>query len=478
MIIYFNPSFYLYFVGGMTMKRFLSIVLAAFILAATICMGACNKKADEHQKSSGTEAEEKSYADYTAVPYAVGDEIYAEMINSAGEAELSSFKIGIIAAGDDETAYSYVHIKSIERTCELLGLDIETQLVISINVTNESCSKEIKQLAQESCNIVFSTAVEFESAVKKAAKLYPEIKFCQLAGSELKVSKRENVVYYGNDIYEARYVSGIYAGYKLMELKSERADIIKDGVITIGYVATEENAESISAYTSFYLGVKSVVSNPDLYSEGETPVTLKMKVKYTGSREDKALENEAAHALIAQGAVLLCGGGNTTGVIDACETAEDVYYVGTDGIGLSESEYYITSAANNWTAYYCYAVTNALTDNNIDKQKSDGYNAGAVLVTDINKKSYSKADTYNSAVAAANDAIDSMCASELFVFDTSTWTVNAKTVKSTTTKKYKDMFNNLQYIKTAENEISYFAESEDYAAPAFMFVIDGIEVMD
>ena len=100
--------------------------------------------------------------------------------------------------------------------------------------------------------------------------------------------------------------------------------MIASGLITpeqakIGYVAAFPYAEVISGYTSFYLGVQSVVPQAT------------MLVKYTDTWSDYSLEKQVATELIDQGCVLISQHSDTIGPATACENANQkipVYHVG------------------------------------------------------------------------------------------------------------------------------------------------------
>lgn len=73
-------------------------------------------------------------------------------------------------------------------------------------------------------------------------------------------------------IYEGRYLAGVAAGLKLQEMiaANKITDAMKEGEnIKIGYVGAYPYAEVKSGYTSWFLGVRSIVPN------------VVMKVKFT-----------------------------------------------------------------------------------------------------------------------------------------------------------------------------------------------------
>ncbi|MCQ4775880.1 BMP family ABC transporter substrate-binding protein, partial [Lacrimispora saccharolytica] len=79
--------------------------------------------------------------------------------------------------------------------------------------------------------------------------------FCHATGYQAASSGLDNMHNYFDNIYKARYVSGVVAGLKLNEM-IENGDITEDQA-RIGYVGAYPYAEVISGFTSFYLGAKS-----------------------------------------------------------------------------------------------------------------------------------------------------------------------------------------------------------------------------
>ena len=116
----------------------------------------------------------------------------------------------------------------------------------------------------------------------------------------------------------------------------------------IGYVAAFPYAEVISGYTSFFLGVKSVVNN------------VTMDVKYTNSWYDEVAEKAAANALIAGGSVLISQHADSYGAPSACEEAgvPNVTYNGSTAAQCPET--FMVSSRINWSPYYEFIVNKVL----------------------------------------------------------------------------------------------------------------------
>lgn len=198
------------------------------------------------------------------------------------------FKIGLICLHDENSTYDKNFIDAMKSTASGMGLSDE-QVVIVTNIpeTGSDCYDAAVDLAKnKKCNVIFADSFGHESNLLKAAKEYPDVQFCHATGTSAKTAGVKNFHNAFAAIYEGRYVAGVAAGIKLNEM-------IKEGKITadqavIGYVGAFTYAEVISGMTSFYLGAKSVCPSAT------------MKVRYTGSWYDQALEQEAATSLIEQ----------------------------------------------------------------------------------------------------------------------------------------------------------------------------------
>ena len=360
----------------------------------------------------------------------------------------SDIKIGIIYIGDENEGYSESHMTGISKACEELGIDTSTQLIQKTNIAeDESALDAAEDLASQGCNIIFATSFGHESYLMQSAMDHPDIQFCHATGYQAALSGLSNFHNYFDNIYEARYVSGVVAGMKLKEM-------IDDGTITadkakMGYVGAYPYAEVISGFTSFYLGAKSIVPE------------VTMKVLYTNSWADPALEGETAKQLIADGCVLISQHADTTGAPTVCES-EGVPCVGYNVSMLSVAPTCaLTSPTNKWAAYYSYAIKCVMDGDDIDTDWSKGFADDAVEITELGTAC---AEGTQEKVKEVEDAIKS---GTLHVFDTSTFTVDGQEMTST---KDLDGYNGIEYISDG-----YFHESEYAAAPAFATIIDGID---
>ena len=186
-----------------------------------------------------------------------------------------SFKVGAIYINskNDTAGYTFKHHAGITTAMENLGLDPETDLVIVDEVPEdkEAVLTACDTLVGAGCNIVFGISFGYIDAMEEAAAAYPEVIFSHATGYKSNDTNFNN--YFGR-IYQARYLAGIAAGLKSVEL----------GNNNIGFVSAygTEYAETCSGINAFTLGAQSV--NPDVQvhvnligawdNEGEIPLPV------------------------------------------------------------------------------------------------------------------------------------------------------------------------------------------------------------
>ena len=269
----------------------------------------------------------------------------------------SAIKVGVVLIGDENEGYSYSHIKGIENAAAALGI-AKSQILWKYSIAEDSaCGDAITDLVQQGCDIIFTNSYGHQSYAEQAAREYPDVTFVAMTGDTAKKAGLPNFCNAFTKIYEARYVSGVVAGLKLKELidkgeltKEKRPENFdKNGNIKIGYVGAYNYAEVVSGYTSFYLGIKSVVNN------------VVMQVQYTNSWFNPTAEATTAEALIADGCVVISQHADSTGAPSACQSAyEDGKLVFSVGYNVSmlkvAPDVALTSATNKWDRYYAYAL--------------------------------------------------------------------------------------------------------------------------
>ncbi len=447
------------------MKKLLALLLA---LAMVFALAACGGSDDAADADGGNAAADGGADDADSVKlstqYTYDESIYDEYKELVKDVDTSTIKLGFIMVGDESEGYTEAHYEGVKTMCEELGIDMDTQVVIKWNIgEDEGCYEAAVELVEAGCDIIFGNSFGHEDYILQAAAEFPDVQFCHATGYQAASSKLPNISNYFVDVYESRYVSGVVAGVKLLQMiESGEVDGTKE--IPVGYVGAYSYAEVISGDTAFYLGLMSVVGDYD----------VEMYVTYTGSWASESLEYDAAISLIdEQDCVLVSQHADTTGAPSACEE-RGVYCVGYN-VSMKEAapNYSLTSASLNWGVFYTYAAATMLSGGSIDTDWTADYADGAVYITEINRTAFGSDEAYNEAVGKSNEAINGLLDGSIQVFDTSKFTVNGETVTTTASDDLADTYFGIEHIKT-ENGITYFAESEIGAAPAFAFRVDGI----
>ena len=360
-----------------------------------------------------------------------------------------SFKAGLICLHDENSGYDTNFINGFKAACEALG--VEGVIKTNIDDTNTEGYDAALELADDGCKVVFSDSYGHGSYLLQAAQEAPEVQFTSCTADNAQGAGVENFHNAFASIFEGRYLAGIAAGMKLVEMMNEgkaAADC------KVGYVAAMPYAEVMSGYTSWFLGLRSV--------EGCENVT--MDVVYTGTWLDETLEKEAAEKLIAGGCVLISQHADSMGAPNACEAAgvPNVSYNGSTLAACPNT--YIVSSRIDWQPYFEYAIKAVMNGENYDVDWCGTLETGSVKLTEVNTAV--AAEGTEEALAAAEAAL---LDGSLHVFDTAKWTVGGETLET--------------YDKAAFYEGNeciwdgFFHESETRSAPYFDILIDGITVL-
>ena len=337
------------------------------------------------------------------------------------------------------------------------------------------CSDAAEDLVGQGCNLVVSNSYGHQTYIVEEAEKYPDVTFVSMTGDFAALTGLDNFKNAFTNVYESRYVAGVVAGMKLQELvesgtltpETQPNSFTADGKVKIGYVGAYNYAEVVSGYTAFFLGVQSVYPN------------VAMEVMYTNSWFDIDKEGAAAEALIANGSVIIGQHADSTGAPAATQKQKDAgkicYSVGYN-IDMLETAptAALTSATNVWEVYYEYLFKSMMAGENPAANWSEGYNEGAVAITDLGPEvAEGTAEKVAEVEAALKDG-------SLHVFDTSKFTVNGETVTTApidlTFYDYSTGTPVAVYQGDTEEAITdgYFSESTLRSAPYFSLRIDGI----
>jgi basic membrane lipoprotein Med (substrate-binding protein (PBP1-ABC) superfamily) len=310
----------------------------------------------------------------TACGQSVGAASVASAANStassAASAAADAMKVGFIYIGDDSQAYTANFVAAQTAIEQKYGAAVQT--VPKMNVAEDAIESPLRELCDAGCKIIFTTSFGYGETTKEIAQEYPDIQFCQAtcadAAADPVVPNYHN---YMGAIYQGRYVAGIVAGMKLAELGVKAPKI--------GYVAAFPYAEVISGYTSFFLGVRSIVADAT------------MEVMYANSWGDYDTEKTMATAMIEDGCVLISQHSDTEGPAEACEDAAakgtQVFCVAynQDMTDIAPNTCLISSRID-WAPYEVAAVQAVMDGTEIKVDEWAGFDQGWVAMTELNTK--------------------------------------------------------------------------------------------
>ncbi|MCR5584434.1 MAG: BMP family ABC transporter substrate-binding protein [Lachnospiraceae bacterium] len=371
-----------------------------------------------------------------------------------GKDAKADFKIGVILLHDEASTYDLNFINGIKDAAKSLGLKDE-QVIIRRNIEEgNACYEAAADLVDQGCKIVFADSFGHETYMLQAAKQFKDVEFCHATGTRAHTEKLDNFHNAFASIYEGRYLAGVAAGLKLQEMMKANSKVTPK----IGYVGAFTYAEVISGYTSFYLGVKSIVPE------------VTMEVQFTGSWYDEIEEKNAAAALIDNGCVLISQHADSMGAPSICEerNVPNVSYNGSTASACPNT--FIVSSRIDWAPYFEYICNQVMKGEKIDTDWTGTISTGSVVLTDVNTKA-AAADTQKK----LDEVKANLLNGSVKVFDTANFTVKgAKLTEYMADVDTDDAFTpDTNVIKNG-----YFSESEFRSAPYFDAQIDGITLLN
>ena len=387
--------------------------------------------------------------------------------------DFSKVKIGLICLHDENSTYDKNFINSMEEARIALGLSKEQVLVRTGIPEGSECYDTAAQMVAAGCNAIFADSFGHEDHMIRAAREFPNVQFHHGTGTK---AHTENLPNYHNgfaSIYEGRYLAGVVAGLKLKEMKEKDPSVASK----VGYIGAFTYAEVISGYTSWYLGVKSVVED------------VTMDVTFTGSWYDETAEKNGALKLIEKGAVLISQHADSLGAPTACEQkgVPNVSYNGSTEESAPKT--YLVNSRINWAPYFVKMVESVCGGAAMKADTTGTRADGSVLLSDLGKKA-STAET----AEYIKDVKTKLANGSLKVFDTSKFTVTVIPASEgnfgKNTGATVDANKHLTaYMADVDTDAAFtpdtkvvangeFQESKFRSAPYFDVQIDGINLLD
>ena len=288
------------------------------------------------------------------------------------DTKAADFKIGLICLHDENSTYDNNFIQALKSVQKELNLT-DDQVLIKTNIgEDDSCYTAAAELVDKGCKVIFADSFGHESYVLQAAKEFKDVQFCHATGTKAHTEKVANFHNAFADIYQGRYLAGVAAGMKLNQM-IEEGKITADKAV-IGYVGAFNYAEVVSGMTSFYLGARSICPSAT------------MKVTYTNSWFDIALEREAALNLINNGCVLISQHADSEGAPKACEekgVPNVAYNISTISMGPNTA---LISSKIDWSPYFKLIIEAVQKGEEIPTDKCGTMAEGYVALTELNEK--------------------------------------------------------------------------------------------
>lgn len=462
------------------MKKWISVLLVATLLVGLFFVGRTSRGTVKNIQNDPVQITGESDDNADNDPAIAGD-VNEDTDNEPADEDTTEdvegkIKIGVLLIGDETESYSKSHIEAITEAAQKIGIaqdEIEWKERIA---DSDSSYDAVSELIDDGCNLLIANAAIHQNAMIDAAAENPTDRFVVIGGNNAAFAGLDNYYNAYTDIYEARYVSGVVAGMKLKQLdRKGRIDVHgydTSGNVRVGYIASFQNAENISGYSAFYLGVKSVMDN------------VVLEVKYTGKWLDNDTEATAADALIRSGCPLIAQGTNAGGVADTVEKAWDsgthVYYVGCSEDAMQKApNAALTSGVSHWEIYYTGLLSAIAEEQEFAQEWTGGLADGAVSITGLGAQVAPKT------AAKVEKIVKKIKAGKLHVFNTKKFTVYGKHIKA------DDAMIDLSITDASDEEVSeddvvksaivsydggaYFAESTLRSAPYFTLHVDGIK---
>ncbi len=417
------------------------ILAALLVLVMLVSLAACaettdnNSSDDANSSDVSTDASTGNSADTTDIDF-------------------SKVKFGVILLHDENSTYDLNFINGVKDAQAALGLS-DSQIIMKRGIPEgNECYEAACDLVDEGCNIIFANSFGHESYLLKAAKEFKDVEFCHATGTMAHTEKLDNFHNAFASIYEGRYLAGVAAGLKLKAMMEADSTIVPK----VGYVGAFTYAEVISGYTSWFLGVRSIVPEAT------------MEVQFTGSWYDEIEEKNSAIALIDKGCVLISQHADSMGAPSACEEkgVPNVSYNGSTVESCPNT--FIVSSRINWAPYYEYILKAVANGEKIATDWTGTIETGSVVLTEVNTKA-AAADTQ----AKLDEVKAKLLDGSLQVFDTATWTKEKETLTS-----YKANVDTDDAF-TPDTEVienGAFYESKFRSAPYFDIQIDGITLLN
>ncbi len=259
------------------------------------------------------------------------------LLPALGQAQAEDIKAGFVYVSPiGDAGWSYAHDQGRLTIDKVDG--VSTSYVEAVP-EGPDAERVIANMARKGFDVIFTTSFGYMDPTLKIAKQYSDVEFLHCSGFKT----HGNMSNYFGRMYQARYLSGLVAG------AMSKSNII-------GYAAAFPIPEVIRGVNAFTIGVREM--NPE----------AEVRVVWTKTWYDPALEKEAAKSLLDVGADVIAQHQDSPGPQEAAQEA-GAYSVGynTD-MSQFAPKAHLTAPVWNWSVFYAHVI---------DKIKAGEWDAGA-----------------------------------------------------------------------------------------------------
>ncbi len=272
-------------------------------------------------------------------------------------------RVGAVCIGSaDDNGWNQSHYEGIRKACEANACRMYPMM--HIPEEESTLKKAVSELVDQGCSCIFLTSYGYGGFLNSIAKEYPKVAFYCISGE----NETSNCTTYFARMYQVRYLSGIVAG-----------SATESGIL--GYVTAMPIPETIRSVNAYALGARR--ANP----------SARVLVIYTGSWDDKDVEEQAVRTLKEAGADVITYHEDRPYAIDLADEM-GLFTTGYDYVSHAYSDRFLTAAVINWDMLYTRVLRDYLSGRaNFSNDYWLGLSEGAVslyaysdMVTEDTKK--------------------------------------------------------------------------------------------
>jgi basic membrane protein A and related proteins len=254
-----------------------------------------------------------------------------------------------------DAGWTYQHDLGRRALEKALGAQVQTTYVEHVPATADA-ERVLRQLALAGNQLIFTTSFNYQDATAKVAKLFPQVHFENVSGFKTGA----NLVSYETRFYEGAFLLGVLAG-----------GTTRTG--TIGFVGSYPVPEVIRNIDAWVLGARSV--NP----------ALKARVVWIDTWYDPGKERQAAEALAAQGADVLCQNTDSPAVVQVAEQRGLAVFGWDSDMSRHGPHAQLSANTENWGVYYIDEVRRQIAGTwTGNRRTAGGLKEGWVVLTPLN----------------------------------------------------------------------------------------------